>query len=36
MPRKPKKLGILTERGWLIALAVAVGLVLGLVGPTSA
>jgi uncharacterized protein len=36
MPRKPKKLGIFTERGWLIALAVAVGLVLGLVGPTSA
>jgi hypothetical protein len=36
MPRKPKKLGILTERGWLIALAVAVGLMLGLVGPTSA
>ena len=31
-----KKLGILTERGWLIALAVAVGLMLGLVGPTSA
>jgi uncharacterized protein len=36
MPREPKKLGILTKRGWLITLAVAVGLVLGLVGPTSA
>ena len=36
MPAKQKKLGILTERGWLIALAVAVGLVLGMVGPTSA
>ena len=36
MPREPKKLGILTKRGWLIALAVAVGLALGLVGPTSA
>ena len=36
MPKVPKKLGILTERGWLIALAVAVGLVLGMAGPTSA
>ena len=36
MPREPKKLGILTGRGWLIALAVALGLALGLVGPTSA
>ena len=32
----PKKLCIFTERGWLIALAVAVGLLLGMVGPTSA
>ena len=36
MPKVPKKLGILTERGWLIALAVAAGLVLGMAGPTSA
>jgi hypothetical protein len=36
MPREPKKPGILAERDWLIALAVAVGLVFGLVGPTSA
>ena len=36
MPNEPKKLGILTERGRLIALAVAVGMVLGMVGPTSA
>ena len=36
MPREPKKPGIFTERGWLIALAVAVGLVLGMAGPTSA
>jgi len=36
MPNGPKRLCIVTERGWLIALAVAVGLVLGLVGPTSA
>ena len=36
MPKEPKRLGIFTERGWLIALAVAVGLVLGMVGPTSA
>ena len=35
MPKVPKKLGIFTERGWLIVLAVAVGLVLGM-GPTSA
>ena len=36
MPREPKNLGFLTERGWLIALTVAVVLVFGLVGPTSA
>jgi len=36
MPKEPKKLRVFTEHGWLIALAVAVGLVLGLVGPTSA
>ena len=30
MPKVPKKLGIFTERGWLIVLAVAVGLVLGM------
>ena len=36
MPKDPKKKGIFTERGWLIALAVAVGLVLGMAGPTSA
>ncbi len=36
MPKDPKKLGIFTERGRLIALTVAVGLVLGMVGPTSA
>jgi uncharacterized protein len=36
MPKGPKKLCIFTERGRLIALAVAVGLVLGMVGPTSA
>ena len=35
MPRKQKKLRIFTERGWLIALAVALGLVLGLVSPTG-
>ncbi|MGY2908092.1 SGNH/GDSL hydrolase family protein [Bradyrhizobium sp. URHC0002] len=35
MPKDPKKLGIFTGRGRLVALAVAVGLVLG-VGPTSA
>jgi hypothetical protein len=33
---KPKKLGIFTESGPLIALAIAAGLVLGLVGPSSA
>ncbi|MCA6113981.1 DUF459 domain-containing protein [Bradyrhizobium sp. WSM 1738] len=36
MPKEPKKLRLFTEHGWLIALAVAVGLVLGLAGPTSA
>src|SRR3954469_15136588 len=36
MPKDPKKLGIFTERGWLIALVVAAGLVLGMAGPTSA
>ncbi|UPJ46745.1 DUF459 domain-containing protein [Bradyrhizobium sp. 200] len=36
MPREPKKKCIFTERGRLFALAVAVGLVLGMVGPTSA
>jgi hypothetical protein len=36
MPREPKRQCIFTERGWLIARAVAVSLVLGLVGPTSA
>ena len=36
MPKDPKKLGIFTGRGRLIALAVAVGLVLGMAGPTSA
>src|SRR5258708_39915726 len=36
MSKVLKKLGILTERGWLIALAVAAGLVLGMAGPTSA
>ena len=35
MPKDPKKLGIFTGRGRLVALAVAVGLVLG-IGPTSA
>ena len=35
MPEEPKKLGIFTGRGWLVVLAVAVGLVLGM-GPTSA
>ena len=32
----PRKLCILTERGPLIALAIAAGMVLGIVGPTSA
>jgi uncharacterized protein len=36
MPKGSKKLCIFTERGRLIALAVAVGLVFGLAGPTSA
>ncbi|MEH2589059.1 SGNH/GDSL hydrolase family protein [Bradyrhizobium sp. AZCC 1721] len=36
MPREPKRQCIFTERGWLIALAVAVGMLLGLAGPTSA
>ena len=36
MPNGPKGRSIFTERGRLIALAVAVGLVLGMVGPTSA
>ena len=35
MPKDLKKLGIFTGRGRLVALAVAVGLVLGM-GPTSA
>src|SRR6478752_5682378 len=36
MPNEPKGRSIFTERSRLIALAVAVGLVLGMVGPTSA
>jgi uncharacterized protein len=36
MPKEPRKLRVFTKHGWLIALAVAVGLVLGLIGPTSA
>src|ERR1700726_5136415 len=36
MPDKLKKLCIFTESGPLIALAIAVGMVLGIVGPTSA
>src|SRR6185295_1641306 len=36
MPKVQKKLGIFTERGPLIVLAVAMGLVLGMAGPTSA
>jgi hypothetical protein len=36
MPNGPKGRSIVTELGRLIALAVAVGLVLGMVGPTSA
>jgi len=28
MPKDPKKLGIFTGRGWLVVLAVAVGLAL--------
>src|SRR6478672_7634333 len=36
MPNGPKGRSVFTERRQLIALAVAVGLVLGMVGPTSA
>src|SRR6478736_483516 len=36
MPNEPKGRSIFTERSRLIALAVAVGMVLGMVGPTSA
>ena len=36
MPNGPKERCIFTERGWLFALAVALGLVLGMAGPTSA
>src|SRR6478736_3811890 len=36
MPKVQKNLGIFTERGSLIVLAVAIGLVLGIVGPASA
>jgi uncharacterized protein len=36
MPDKLKKLCIFTESGRLIALAIAAGMVLGMVGPTSA
>ena len=36
MPDKLKKLCVFTERGPLIALALAAGMVLGIVGPTSA
>ncbi len=36
MPDKQKKLCIFTESGPLIALAIAAGMVLGMVGPTSA
>src|ERR1700756_4227859 len=36
MPDKLKKLCIFTESGRLIALAIAAGVVLGTVGPTSA
>jgi uncharacterized protein len=36
MPDRPKKLRILTGRGPLIALAVAVGMVVGIAGPSSA
>src|SRR5438876_11590909 len=36
MPGKLRKLRVLTERGPLIALAIAAGMVLGIVGPTSA
>src|SRR6267378_3046405 len=33
---KPKKLRVFTESGPLMALAIAAGMVLGIVGPTSA
>jgi uncharacterized protein len=36
MPNEPKKPCIFTERGRLLALAVAVGMVVGMAGPTSA
>jgi hypothetical protein len=36
MPDKPRKLRISTQSGALIALAIAAGMVLGIVGPTSA
>jgi uncharacterized protein len=36
MPDKPRKLRIFTERGPLIALAIAAGMMFGIVGPTSA
>ena len=36
MPDKLKKLCIFTESGPLIALTIAAGMVLGMVGPTSA
>src|SRR5229473_4994297 len=36
MPDKPRKLRIFAESGPLIALAIAAGMVLGIVGPTSA
>jgi uncharacterized protein len=36
MPDKPRKLCISTQSGPLIALAIAAGMVLGIVGPTSA
>ena len=36
MPKDPKKKCTFTERGWLIALAVSVGFVLGMAEPTSA
>src|SRR5882757_7114674 len=36
MPDKPRKLCVFTARGPLIALAIAAGMLLGIVGPTSA
>jgi hypothetical protein len=36
MPREPKRQCTFTERGWPVALAVMVGMLLGLAGPTSA